>query len=103
MFVLDAAEQAAVTDTVNAYNALISAEADSLGFAFFDPNPALVQLKTSGDGADLSRPRRSRRRRSAITSRSTACTRLRRRTSMIANAIIDAVNAKYGTSVPHTQ
>ncbi len=48
VYVLDAAEQAAVTDTVSAYNALIAAEADSLGFAYFDPNPALVQLKTSG-------------------------------------------------------
>ena len=80
VYVLDAAEQAAVSDTVTAYNALIAAEADTLGFAFFDPNPALVALKTSG-AVPISRILPIPQRRSEHTFRSTACTRPRPHTS----------------------
>jgi lysophospholipase L1-like esterase len=46
--VLDIAEQASVTATINAYNAYIKAKADSIGFAYYDPNPALAALHASG-------------------------------------------------------
>lgn len=48
ILVLDAAEQATVAARVDAYNAHIAAEADRIGFAYFDPNPTLVTLKTAG-------------------------------------------------------
>jgi lysophospholipase L1-like esterase len=46
--VLDITEQASVTTTINAYNAYIKAKADSIGFAYYDPNPALAALHASG-------------------------------------------------------
>jgi lysophospholipase L1-like esterase len=102
LFVLDAAEQAAVTDTVNAYNSLISAEADSLGFAYFDPNPALVAVRQSGAVPvfpDLTQPAASFGIYFSLDGVHPAAAAH----VLIANGIIDVVNAKYGTSVPHTQ
>jgi lysophospholipase L1-like esterase len=102
LFVLDAAEQMAVTDTVTAYNALIAAEADSLGFAYFDPNPALVALKTSGGVPivpNLAAPSAAFGQYFSLDGVHPAAAAH----ILLANDIIDAVNAKYGTSVPHTQ
>ena len=48
ILILDAAEQATITARVNAYNAHIQAEADRIGFAYYDPNPTLVALRTAG-------------------------------------------------------
>jgi hypothetical protein len=102
VYVLDAAEQAAVTDTVNAYNALISAEADSLGYAYYDPNPALVALKQSGAipvFPDLTQPTAAFGTYFSLDGvHPSAAAHV-----VIANGIIDVVNAKYGTSIPHTQ
>jgi lysophospholipase L1-like esterase len=102
VFVLDAAEQAAVTDTVNAYNALISAEADTLGFAYYDPNPALVDLRTTGKipvFPDLTQPAAAFGLYFSLDGVHPAAAAHVR----LANEIIDVVNAKYGSSVPHTQ
>jgi hypothetical protein len=103
VFVLDAAEQAAVTDTVNAYNALIAAEADSLGFAYYDPNPALVALKGAPNGVplfpDLTQPTAAFGQYFSLDGVHPAAAAH----ILLANNIIDAVNAKYGTSVPHSQ
>jgi lysophospholipase L1-like esterase len=49
VFVLDAGELATLTQVVNGYNAAIEARANELGWAYFDPNPALAQLRASGD------------------------------------------------------
>jgi lysophospholipase L1-like esterase len=101
VFILDAAEQQAVTDTVNAYNTLISAEADSLGFAYFDPNPALVALKVSGavppfpNLADGTAAFGTYFSLDGVHPAAAAHV-------LLANAIIDVVNAKYGTSSPHS-
>ncbi|MEP6492935.1 MAG: SGNH/GDSL hydrolase family protein [bacterium] len=46
--ILDVTEQATVASTINAYNAYIKAKADSIGFAYYDPNPTLAGLKTTG-------------------------------------------------------
>ena len=102
IFVLDASEQAAVTDTVNAYNALISAEADSLGFAYYDPNPRLVELKQSGAipfFPNLAEPTAAFGDYFSLDGVHPAA----KAHVEIANGIIDAVNAKYGTNIPHTQ
>jgi lysophospholipase L1-like esterase len=46
--ILDIAEQATVTATISGYNAYIKAKADSIGFAYYDPNPTLAALHTNG-------------------------------------------------------
>jgi hypothetical protein len=46
VFVLDAAEQAQVGALINSYNAYIKAKADSIGFAYYDPNTTLARLAT---------------------------------------------------------
>jgi len=43
--ILDITEQATVSSTISSYNAYIKAKADSIGFAFYDPNPTFVTLK----------------------------------------------------------
>jgi lysophospholipase L1-like esterase len=101
VYVLDAAEQAAVGDTVTAYNALIAAEADSLGYAFVDPNPALVALKTSGAVPlfpNLAAPTAAFGDYFSLDGVHPAAAAH----VVLANLIIDAVNAKYGTSIPHS-
>jgi lysophospholipase L1-like esterase len=103
VFVLDAVEQAAVSDTVAAYNALISAEADSLGFAFVDPNPALAALKADPNLVppfpNLLAPTAAFGIYFSLDGVHPAAAAH----VLIANLIIDAVNAKYGTNIPHTQ
>ena len=99
---LDEAEQAAVTDTVTQYNALIQAEADTLGWAYVDPNPALVALKEGGQiplFPDLTQPS------AAFGAYFTLDGVHPSGTAHIAlvNLIIDAVNAKYGTNISHAQ
>ncbi|MEO7039506.1 MAG: SGNH/GDSL hydrolase family protein [Gemmatimonadaceae bacterium] len=100
VYVLDAGEQMAVSDTVNAYNALISAEADSLGYAYFDPNPPLVALKLTGDipvFPDLTNPTAAFGVYFSLDGvHPSAAAHV-----VIVNGIIDAVNAKYGTSIAH--
>ncbi len=47
-FVLDSTKQRVIRQAVAGYNAYISAKADSLGWAYVDPNLALGALKSSG-------------------------------------------------------
>lgn len=47
ILVLDPTEQATVAARINAYNSYISAKAAAIGFAYWDPNPTLVALKTA--------------------------------------------------------
>ena len=46
--VLDETERQFFTNTVASYNAYLRAKADSIGFAFYDPNPVLLQWRQSG-------------------------------------------------------
>jgi lysophospholipase L1-like esterase len=48
-FVLDAAERAALIAAVAGYNTYISAKADSVGFAWYDPNPLFIAARARGD------------------------------------------------------
>ena len=100
--VLDAAEQTTVTGIINGYNTYIKAKADSIGFGYWDPNPTLQQLRTSG--AILPVPNLA----SATTPFGTGISLDGIHPSssthvLIANALIDVINQKYGTSVPKTQ
>lgn len=102
LFVLDPAEIATLTQTVTAYNAAVQAKATALGWAYFDPNPALAALRQSGavpivpnlasatntfgdyfslDGVHPRRPAHV----------------------LIANGMVAAINAKYGTNLGTVQ
>ena len=48
-FVLDAVERAAIVEAVAGYNTYISAKADSVGFAYFDPNPMFMAARARGE------------------------------------------------------
>jgi lysophospholipase L1-like esterase len=101
VYVLDEAEQAAVSDTVTAYNALIQAEADSLGWAFVDPNPTLLGFKQGGQVPifpQLDQPTAAFGDYFSLDGIHPSG----KAHAVLANLIIDAVNAKYGTSIAHT-
>jgi lysophospholipase L1-like esterase len=98
IFVVDPTEQATLGALITSYNNYISAKAATIGFAYVDPNPILAAQKatnaiprlpnfTSGTATfgtlislDGVHPAASAHR-------------------LIANAIIDATNAKYGTTL----
>ena len=48
-FVLDATERATLVAAVTAYNTYISAKADSVGWAYVDPNPLFAAARARGD------------------------------------------------------
>jgi lysophospholipase L1-like esterase len=48
-FVLDAAERAVLVAAVAEYNVYISAKADSVGYAYYDPNPLFIAARARGD------------------------------------------------------
>lgn len=99
IFMIDPTEKATLSSTVVDYNTYIKAKADSLGFAYFDPNLALAQLRAAklvpvlpsllstnkpfGDyiSLDGAHPAQLAHK-------------------LLANALIDVINAKYATSLP---
>jgi lysophospholipase L1-like esterase len=48
-FVLDVAERAALLAAVAGYNTYIAAKADSVGYAYYDPNPLFAAARARGD------------------------------------------------------
>ena len=50
IFILDSTEQASLAATVAGYNTIIQDAATANGWAYYDPNPLLVTLKTPGTG-----------------------------------------------------
>jgi lysophospholipase L1-like esterase len=98
ILILDPAEQVTIQTRIDAYNTYISGKATALGFAYVDPNPLLVTLKaagtlisplpnfgitgTFGSGMSLDGVHPG-----AAVQRE------------IANALIPAINAKYGTTL----
>jgi len=99
LFILDAAEQTTMSNTVNAYNAYIRAKADSIGFGYYDPNPTLISLRASG--AILTVPNIASATAPFGTGVSldgihpSSSTHI-----LVANGVIDVINAKYGTTIP---
>jgi lysophospholipase L1-like esterase len=98
IFILDSGEIASLTTTINAYNTYIHAKADSVGFAYVDPNPLLAQLRASG--AILSVPNLASTTAPFGTAISIDGVHPSNSTHvLIANTLIDAINAKYSTSL----
>jgi lysophospholipase L1-like esterase len=98
--ILDLTEQATVTATINGYNAYIKAKADSIGFAYFDPNPVLDSLHAAGaippfpNLASNTAPFGQFISLDGVHPAAAAHV-------LIANHLIDAINSKYGTSLAH--
>jgi phospholipase/lecithinase/hemolysin len=97
--VLDQAEQATVAALINSYNSYISAKAASIGFAYWDPNVLLDSVATQPGAIDYppnlastSAPFGTAFSLDGVHPSSSAHI-------LIANAIIQAINDKYGTSV----
>lgn len=99
VFVLDANEIAAVTQAVNGYNAFIQQTAASKGFAFFDPNAALLQLHQSGQIPvlpDLTQPTRAFGDFISLDGiHPSAAAHV-----LLANLMIQTINAQYNTTIP---
>jgi hypothetical protein len=99
-FVLDTTEQRIFTTDIAKYNSYIANKADSAGFAYLDPNPLLYALRTTGaiptlpDFTSATAPFGTYiSLDGAHPTGKTHC--------LAANAIIDAINLKYTTTLAH--
>jgi lysophospholipase L1-like esterase len=92
-------KQALVSGSVQAYNAYIAAKADSVGFAFFDPNPLLAALKAVDsipavpNFASATRPFGTFITLDGVHPSAAAHI-------VIADSLISTINAKYGVAIP---
>jgi lysophospholipase L1-like esterase len=99
LFVVDSAERVALTTAVAGYNAFISQKATELDFAYVDPNPLLAAQRTGGavptfpNLADPVNPFGLLFSLDGVHPRRAAH-------KLVANALITAINTKYGTSLP---
>ncbi len=99
IFVLDAGEIAALTQVVDGYNAAIQARATELGWAYFDPNPALAQLRASGAIPvipDLTQPASAFGAYISLDGVHPSGAGQ----ALLADLIAAAINDKYGTNLP---
>ena len=103
LFVLNTAtERDTLSKTTAAVNAYLKAKADSIGWAFYDPNSAtngLPAIKAAGliySLPDFTQP--ARPFGPAISADGVHPSGLGQ--IFIANALIDVINGKYGTSIP---
>lgn len=103
VFVLDAGEVTAVSNAVAAYNAFIQAQAQQLGWAYVDPNPALQQLKAASAipvFPDLQQPTKPFGDYISLDGVHPAAAAHR----LVTNLLIDAINATYPNSnIPKLQ
>ena len=98
LFILDPTEQATLTATINGYNTYIASKAATIGFAYYDPNPLLAAQKASGAIPAFPNFQSSTATFGALFSldgiHPAAAGHV-----LIANGIIGAINAKYGTTL----
>lgn len=105
IFMLDPTEQAALTATTTAYNVYLKAKADTLKWAYVDPNVILAALKTGTAPAIPGWPSLTSTTRDASTAPFGTMFSLdgvhpsAAGQKVIVNAVIDSVNAKYGTKL----
>jgi lysophospholipase L1-like esterase len=98
-FILDVADQALFNKVITRYNGYIKAKADSIGFAYFDPNPLLGSLKGVAGGIPsvpvLSSPTATFGPYISLDGIHPSG----KAHIAIANALISVINAKYTTSL----
>ncbi|HEX7938711.1 MAG TPA: SGNH/GDSL hydrolase family protein [Gemmatimonadaceae bacterium] len=104
VLVMDSTEQKIVSDAVAGYNGYLSTKANTLGWAYYDPNVDLATLRTAGTvvrpvpnatGGVFSATAPFGTGMSLDGVHPNAAVHL-----IIANSIITAINAKYGTTLP---
>jgi lysophospholipase L1-like esterase len=99
ILILDAAEQTTITARINAYNAHIQSVATTHGFAYVDPNPLLLALKTAGT---LVRATPNYGSATAPFGTGMSLDGVHPAAAVqreIANALIPAINTQYGTTL----
>jgi lysophospholipase L1-like esterase len=107
IFVLDPTEQATLNAATDAYNATIQAKATELGWAYLDPNLALAALRAGASPAVPAFPNFASNTRDAAGSVFGALFSLdgvhpsAAGQKIVANAVIDAINARYTLQSPH--
>ncbi|MFL5607229.1 MAG: SGNH/GDSL hydrolase family protein, partial [Gemmatimonadaceae bacterium] len=97
-YVLDAGELTTLQQTVSGYNTYIQSKATASGFAYYDPNVLLAAQRASGAIPAFPNFLSTTATYGTLISLdgvhpSAAAHKL------IANALIDAINAKYGTTL----
>ena len=98
LYVLDATERATLTAAIDAYNGYIKGKADALGWAYWDPNVPLTALKgtassrTLPDLTSTTNPFGTAFSLDGVHPSAAGHT-------IVANGLIAAINAKYGTSL----
>ena len=97
-FVLDSIDQRVFNTNITRYNAYIAAKADSAGFAYLDPNPFLAALRATGAVPTLPNFQSPTATFGAYISLDGAHPAAKAH-RLAANAVITAINAKYGTSL----
>ncbi|HEX5438568.1 MAG TPA: SGNH/GDSL hydrolase family protein [Gemmatimonadaceae bacterium] len=100
VFVLDADEQATIHAIVAAYNAEISRQAADAGFAYLDPNAVLDTLEQSGAIPAIPDPGSATHPFGRYISLD-GIHPARPAHALVANLLIDVINAKCGTAIPH--
>ena len=102
LFIIDATEEAAISGAVLAINTRLKAKADSLGWAWYDPNNnvnGLPALRTQGVIPQI--PTFNDPKNPFGPNMSTDGVHPRRQVhARLANALIDVINAKYTVNIP---
>jgi lysophospholipase L1-like esterase len=102
VFVLDPQEQATLGATIMAYNDYIEAKAASIGFAYWDPNVVFASLRGSGQippFPNLASPDQMFGPYISLDGvHPSGAAHV-----LIANALVDVINQKYGTSLQPVQ
>jgi hypothetical protein len=102
LFILDSAETKTLQNLNVAYNTYLKAKADSIGFAYFDPNNAttgLIALKTAGAIPALPNFTSPTAPFGTYVSLDGVHPRFPGQ-KWLANGLIDVINAKYQTTIP---
>jgi hypothetical protein len=97
-FVLDAAEQAQITQVTNDYNAWIKAKADSIGYVFYDVNASIEKARAAGQILTIPALTDPHAPFGTFFSRDPIHPSALGQ-KQVANDLIDLINAKYGTSL----
>jgi lysophospholipase L1-like esterase len=99
ILILDPSEQATINTIVSGYNTYLQTKANSIGFAYYDPNTILTTLKAAGtliratpNYASSTQPFGTGMSLDGVHPAATVHRAL-------ANDLIAAINAKYGTTV----
>lgn len=98
IYVLDAQERVTLTAAIDAYNAYIKSKADALGWAYWDPNVPLAALKGTASSFLLPNLTSATNPFGSAFSLDGVHPNLAGHT-IVANSLISAINAKYGTSL----